>query len=103
MVMNPVTSQAAMRSAGELVRRAISAETIKIPEPIMEPMTSVVALVRPSSLASSLGCSAGFGIWILLGASRENRSQREVIRRGGGCVVKLCQVVRRKADALSLA
>ena len=62
MVMNPVTSQAAMRSAGELVRRAISAETIKIPEPIMEPMTSVVALVRPSSLASSLGCSAGLDV-----------------------------------------
>ena len=33
---------------------AISAETIKMPEPIMEPITSMVALVRPRPLTSSL-------------------------------------------------
>ena len=54
MVMNPVTTQAAMSSAGELTSRAISAETMKMPEPIMEPMTSVVALVRPRPLIHSL-------------------------------------------------
>src|ERR1019366_8298684 len=54
MVMNPVTTQAAMSSAGELTSRAISAETMKMPEPIMEPMTRVVALVRPRPLIHSL-------------------------------------------------
>src|ERR1035437_4011631 len=54
MVMNPVTTQAAMSSAGESTSRAISAETMKMPEPIMEPMTSVVALVRPRPLIHSL-------------------------------------------------
>ena len=33
---------------------AISAETIKMPEPIMEPMTSMVALVRPRPFTNSL-------------------------------------------------
>ena len=54
MVMNPVTSQAAMSSAGESTRRAISAETMKMPEPIMDPMTSVVALVRPRPFTHSV-------------------------------------------------
>ena len=53
MVMNPVTSQAPISSAGESTRRAISAETMKMPEPIMEPMTSVVALVRPRPFTNS--------------------------------------------------
>ena len=45
----------------------MSAETMKMPEPIMEPMTSVVALVRPSPLTSS--CSVGrLGLcaWLLI-------------------------------------
>src|SRR5450631_766504 len=54
MVMNPVTSHAAISSAGELTSRAISAETMKMPEPIIEPITSVVALVRPSPFTNSL-------------------------------------------------
>src|SRR5664279_4628122 len=54
MVRNPVTSQAPISSAGELVSRAISADTMKMPEPIMEPITSVVALVRPSPFTNSL-------------------------------------------------
>ena len=48
-----------MSSAGEPVMRAMSAETMKMPEPIMEPMTSVVALVRPRPFTNSLspdGC-----------------------------------------------
>ena len=52
--MNPVTSQAPISSAGEFTSRAISAETIKMPEPIIEPITSMVALVRPRALTSSL-------------------------------------------------
>jgi len=53
MVRKPVTSHAPISSAGELVSREISAETIKMPEPIMEPITSMVALVRPRPLTSS--------------------------------------------------
>ncbi len=48
------TAQAAISSAGESTSRAISAETMKMPEPIIEPMTSMVALVRPRPLTSSL-------------------------------------------------
>ena len=58
MVMNPVTTQAAMSNTGESTSRAISAETMKMPEPIMEPMTSVVALVRPRPLTHSLSLEA---------------------------------------------
>src|SRR5215831_9169037 len=58
MVIKPVTSQAAMSSAGELTSRAISADTIKMPEPIMEPITSVVALVRPSPLTNPVSLEA---------------------------------------------
>ncbi len=54
MVRKPVTTQAPISSAGEATSREISAETIKMPEPIMEPITSMVALVRPRALTSSL-------------------------------------------------
>src|SRR5450631_466575 len=53
MVRNPVTAQAAMSKAGELTSRAISAETMKMPEPIIEPVTSMVELVRPRPLTNS--------------------------------------------------
>ena len=53
MVMNPVTSHAPISSAGEFTSREISAETMKMPEPIIEPITSMVALVSPSPLTSS--------------------------------------------------
>ena len=58
MVRNPVTSQAAISKAGESTRRAISAETMKMPEPIMEPMTSVVALVRPRPFTNPVSLEA---------------------------------------------
>ena len=54
MVMNPATAQAPISSAGESTSRPISADTIKMPEPIIDPMTSMVALVRPRPLTSSL-------------------------------------------------
>src|SRR5260221_11758973 len=53
MVINPVTSQVPISNAGELTSRAISADTIKIPEPIIDPITRVVALVSPSPFTSS--------------------------------------------------
>src|SRR6185369_8008694 len=56
MVRKPVTTQAPIRSAGELTSLPISAETIKMPEPIIEPMTSMVALVSPRPFTNSLSC-----------------------------------------------
>src|SRR6185436_5533382 len=44
------TTQVTMSRPGDCVWRAMSAETIKIPDPIMEPMTSVVASSRPRPL-----------------------------------------------------
>ncbi len=46
--MNPATAQAPISKAGESTSRPISADTMKMPEPIIDPMTSIVALVRPS-------------------------------------------------------
>ncbi len=51
-VMKPVTTQAAMSSAGEPVMRAMSAATMNTPEPIIEPITSVVPVVRPMPLTN---------------------------------------------------
>ena len=47
MVRAAVTTHAPRKSAGESVPRAISASTIKMPEPIIEPITSAVELKRP--------------------------------------------------------
>ena len=54
MVMRPVTTQAPISNAGDPTSRPISADTMKMPEPIMEPITSMVALVRPSPWTNSL-------------------------------------------------
>ena len=59
MVIIAVTTHAPRKSAGELVPRAISASTIKMPEPIMEPVTMAVELNRPR-LCTSRG-AAGWG------------------------------------------
>ena len=56
IVITAVTSQAAISSAGEPTPRDMSAETMKMPEPIMEPMTIAVAEKRPSPLTNSGGC-----------------------------------------------
>src|SRR5271166_4856429 len=63
MVINPVTSQAAMSSEGESTRRAISAETMKMPEPIIEPMTNVVALVRPRPFTNSFSSETTLAVF----------------------------------------
>ena len=63
MVRNPVTSQAPISKAGESTLRAISAETMKMPEPIIEPITSMVALVRPSPFTNSLSLEATETSW----------------------------------------
>jgi len=47
LVINAVTSQAAISSAGDPRPRDISAETIKMPDPIIEPITIAVAENSP--------------------------------------------------------
>ena len=46
-VRMPVTTHAPRYRAGELVSRAISASTRKMPDPIIDPITSAVELVSP--------------------------------------------------------
>ena len=47
MVSTAVSTHAPTRSAGESVPRAMSASTMKIPEPIIDPITSAVEEKRP--------------------------------------------------------
>src|SRR6202789_4318036 len=47
IVITAVTSQAAISNAGDPSPRDISAETMKMPDPIIEPITIAVAENRP--------------------------------------------------------
>ena len=60
MVMTAVTIHAARKSAGESVSRAMSQSTMKMPLPIIEPTTIVVALKRPR-LCTICSPAPGFG------------------------------------------
>src|ERR1019366_350832 len=51
-------SQQRMSRPGDLTWRATSELTMKMPEPIMDPMTSVVAEVRPRPLTKVAVCVA---------------------------------------------
>src|SRR5687767_14641409 len=56
-VMIPVRIHANSRNAGDSTLRAMSAETMKIPEPIIDPATSIVASVSVIALTNSdCGC-----------------------------------------------
>ncbi len=52
IVITAVTSHAAIMSAGESTSREISAETMKMPEPIIDPITIAVELNKPSPRTS---------------------------------------------------
>src|SRR5437867_3939634 len=52
-VMTPVTIHASSNQNGEPSVRDMLAETMKIPEPIIEPATSIVASVRVIALTNS--------------------------------------------------
>src|SRR2546423_2473240 len=53
MVTTPDTTQAIRSQKGEFTVREISADTMKIPEPIIEPATSIVASVSVKALTNS--------------------------------------------------
>src|SRR5690606_9538560 len=65
-----VTSQTAISRPGEPTWRAISAETMKMPEPIIEPITIVVAsrrprpLTNPPEVAAGVASASGMGVRI---------------------------------------
>src|SRR6478672_13630933 len=50
IVMTPAASQASINQRGELTVREISAETMNMPDPIIEPATSIVASVNERAL-----------------------------------------------------
>src|SRR5512132_2703890 len=58
MVTTPEATHAISSQKGELTVREISAETMKIPEPIIEPATSIVASVSVSALTNSRDAGA---------------------------------------------
>ena len=51
-VINPVATHTASSSAGLRTCPAISADTIKMPEPIIEPITIIVESTNPSPFSS---------------------------------------------------
>src|SRR5258708_39471906 len=55
MVSSAVTTQVMIIRPGDWTWREISAETMKIPEPIMDPITSVVESSRPSPFTRVVG------------------------------------------------
>ena len=71
MVIVAVTSQAAISNAGDPTFRLMSAGTIKIPDPIIEPTTMAVALKRPSPCTRFVAAGdAGFwAVGLLMGTS----------------------------------
>src|SRR4051812_24271750 len=53
IVTTPETNQAIKSQKGEFTVRAMSADTMKMPDPIMDPETSIVASVRVIALTNS--------------------------------------------------
>src|SRR5512141_15028 len=52
MVMTPAATHASMSQSGDPTVREISAETMKMPDPIMDPATSIVASVSVRALTN---------------------------------------------------
>ncbi len=53
MVITPVTTHAIRSQKGDCTVRLMSAETMKMPEPIIDPATSIVASVSVIALTNS--------------------------------------------------
>src|SRR5918992_5024820 len=58
--MTPVMTQARISHSGEPTLRAMLAETMKIPDPIIDPATSMVASVKVIALTNS-ACGSVMG------------------------------------------
>ena len=57
MVSAPVSTQATSSHPGLPIVRAISAETMKMPEPIIDPTTTIVESNRPRPRVNSVSSS----------------------------------------------
>src|SRR6266480_2657612 len=66
IVTTPETIHAMSSQKGELTVREISAETMKMPEPIIEPATSIVASVSVSALTNSRDDGAVSAVAVVL-------------------------------------
>ena len=56
-VINPARTHAAKSHPGEPTSRDDSADVMKMPEPIIDPMTIIVASTQPSSRTSAGDCT----------------------------------------------
>src|SRR5436190_2061168 len=65
-VTTPDTTHAIISQNGEPTVREISAETIKMPDPIIEPATSIVASVSVSALTNSRDDGAVSAVAVVL-------------------------------------
>src|SRR5512138_684489 len=75
IVMTPAATHASMSQRGEATVRDISADTMKMPDPIMDPATSIVASVSVRALTNPPGdawASPVSGI-LLIHSLREGR------------------------------
>ena len=60
-VSRPVSSQAASSQPGLPIVRAMSADTMKMPDPIMEPTTTIVESKSPNPRENSVSSSVADG------------------------------------------
>src|SRR5438067_1553228 len=74
IVMRPLTSQITISQPEEPTSRAMSADTMKMPEPIIEPATSMVASNRPSLRWNAP--AAGAASWVTAGSVMQIPSER---------------------------
>src|SRR5262245_25996196 len=84
-VITPVTSQTTMSQPDEPTSRAMRAETMKIPDPIIDPATSMVESNRPSRCwkwGVPWGLCAGssfIGLRVFRGAKASNPSANDAV------------------------
>src|SRR5919202_1639057 len=88
-VMTPVSSHAMRSHIGEPTLRAMLADTMKIPEPIIDPATSIVASVRVIALTNSgCDCGAAESCWraatVVIQLVRRLRPGQRTARPSGG-------------------
>src|SRR5205814_10310390 len=62
MVINPVITQKAINHPALPTFLVMSALTIKMPEPIIEPATTIVASTKPSDCLNEVACCGAFSI-----------------------------------------
>ena len=74
-VSRPVTSQTTSNQPGEPTCRAMIEETMKMPEPIIDPATSMVESSKPSPLTNLLSAAGGGVITRFVSLSRSDLAE----------------------------